>query len=95
MEKIKNLIEKKFEFRLNERQKKAIELLKKFGKITTTQCADLLNVSNDTAFRELSKLMSIDLIKKKVLAEVFIMLSNKMPDNAVQMRCKNWREKNN
>jgi len=58
----------KFEMKkdvLDKRQKKIINFIEKNGKITTTQCADLLNVSNDTAFRELSKIMSIDLIKKK------------------------------
>lgn len=48
---------------LDKRQRKIINFIEKNGKITTTQCAALLNISNDTALRELSKLMSLDLIR--------------------------------
>ena len=50
---------------LNERQKKIIKFIQENGRITTSQCAGLLNVSNDTALRELSKLKSLGLIKQK------------------------------
>ena len=50
---------------LNERQKKIIKFIQENGRITTSQCAGLLNVSNDTALRELSKLRSRGLVKQK------------------------------
>lgn len=50
---------------LSGRQKRIIEYLKKNQKITTSICANILGVSNDTALRELSKLKSRDMIKKK------------------------------
>jgi ATP-dependent DNA helicase RecG len=50
---------------LNERQRKIINFIKNTGRITTRKCADLLNVSSDTALRELSRLKSIGLIERK------------------------------
>ena len=50
---------------LNERQGKIIEYLREHRKITTAICAEFLNVSNDTALRELSRLKSLNLIDKK------------------------------
>lgn len=50
---------------LNERQRIIIDHIRKNGRITTGECAGLLNVSNDTSLRELSKLKSLGLIDKK------------------------------
>ncbi len=50
---------------LDKRQREIINFIEKNGKITTIQCADLLNVSNDTALRELSKLIFTGLIERK------------------------------
>lgn len=50
---------------LNERQKKIMKFIEENGRITTSLCANLLNVSADTALRELIKLKSLDLIKIK------------------------------
>ena len=45
--------------------KKIIDYIKKNGRITTSECASLLKVSNDTSLRELSILRSLSLIDKK------------------------------
>ena len=45
--------------------KKIIDYIKKNGRITTSECASLLKVSNDTSLRELSLLRSLGLIDKK------------------------------
>ena len=50
---------------LNERQIRIIKYINKNREITTGKCADLLNVSADTALRELSKLMSLGLVKQE------------------------------
>ncbi|MBN2831556.1 MAG: putative DNA binding domain-containing protein [Candidatus Omnitrophica bacterium] len=50
---------------LSERQKKIISYLKTNKKINTTSCAHLLDISNDTALRELASLKSKGLIVKK------------------------------
>ena len=50
---------------LNERQNKITKYINEKRMITTKECADLLNVSTDTALRELSKLTKIGLIDKK------------------------------
>lgn len=52
-------------YTLDNRQRKIVDFIKRNGKITTSQCAGLLNISNDTALRELSKLKSINLIERK------------------------------
>ena len=52
-------------YALNKRQREIIEYIKKNGRITTSECASLLKVSNDTSLRELSKLKSLGLIDKK------------------------------
>jgi len=49
---------------LSERQKKLIKYLRKNHRITTSICANILGVSNDTALRELSKLKSKEIIKQ-------------------------------
>jgi ATP-dependent DNA helicase RecG len=53
------------EYVLSERQKEIIDYIKKNGKMTTSECAGLLEVSNDTSLRELSKLRSLGLIDKE------------------------------
>jgi ATP-dependent DNA helicase RecG len=50
---------------LNKRPRKIIDYIKKNGRITTSECASLLKVSNDTSLRELSILRSLGLIDKK------------------------------
>ncbi len=50
---------------LNDRQKKIIKFIQENDRITTSQCANLINVSGDTALRELSKLRSLGLVKQK------------------------------
>ena len=50
---------------LNERQNKITKYINEKRMITTKECADLLDVSTDTALRELSKLTNIGLIDKK------------------------------
>lgn len=50
---------------LSERQRRIIALLKEEGRITTRSCAALLNVSQDTALREISTLLSKGIIKRK------------------------------
>jgi len=50
---------------LNERQKKIIKFIEENKRMTTSQCAHLLNVSNDTALRELLKLRSLGLVGQK------------------------------
>lgn len=50
---------------LNKRQREIVEHIKKNGSITTSECASLLKISNDTSLRELSKLRSLGLIDKK------------------------------
>jgi ATP-dependent DNA helicase RecG len=47
---------------LNERQGIIIDHIRKNGRITTGECAGLLEVSNDTSLRELSKLKSLLLL---------------------------------
>ena len=49
---------------LSERQRNIIKYLKDNDRITTRICANILDVSNDTALRELSKLKSKDIIKQ-------------------------------
>jgi len=50
---------------LTKRQREIITYIKKNGRITTSECANLLKVSNDTSLRELNKLRSLNLIDKK------------------------------
>jgi len=50
---------------LNKRQREIIDYIKRNGRITTSECASLLKVSNDTSLRELSKLMFLGLIDKE------------------------------
>jgi ATP-dependent DNA helicase RecG len=50
---------------LSEREKKIVNFIRSTGRITTRECASLLGVSSDTALRELSKLKSAGLIKRK------------------------------
>lgn len=50
---------------MNRRQGKIMKYIGANGSITTRECSDLLNVSADTALRELSKLMSVDLINQR------------------------------
>lgn len=50
---------------LSERQKHIIRYIQKEGRITTSSCAVLLKVSNDTALRELSELKKKRIIKPK------------------------------
>ena len=61
----KEMFEKEQKIPLNERQKIIIDYIKKNGRITTSECAGLLKISTDTALRELSQLMSLDLIERK------------------------------
>jgi len=56
---------KKKEITLNERQKKIIKFLEENRMIITRKCAELLNVSEDTALRELSQLKRLNLIERK------------------------------
>ena len=56
---------KKKEIILNERQKKIIKFLEENRMIITRKCAELLNVSEDTALRELSQLKRLNLIERK------------------------------
>ena len=55
---------KKKEIILNERQK-IIKFLEENRMIITRKCAELLNVSEDTALRELSQLKRLNLIERK------------------------------
>lgn len=60
----------KFEVRkerhiLTERQKNILRYLRREERVTASSCARLLEVSNDTALRELSHLRKLQLIKKK------------------------------
>lgn len=48
---------------LNKRERKIIEYLKKNKKTTTSECAKLLNISNDTALRELTKLKLSNILR--------------------------------
>jgi len=50
------------ELPLNERQIKCIVYLKESGKITNKKYQQLCNVSRETATRDLSKLISLDII---------------------------------
>lgn len=64
-----NSIKEKFKeeekrMELNDRQKKIIKFIEENGRITTSSCATLLDASNDTALRELTRLKSINLIKR-------------------------------
>lgn len=61
----KEKFEKDRELKLSERQKEILDFIGKNGRISTSQCARLLNVSNDTALRELSKLKSLGFITRK------------------------------
>ena len=56
---------RKIELILTKRQKKIVEYLKSNQRITTNLCAKLLNISNDTSLRELTKLKSLNTISKK------------------------------
>ena len=56
--------EEKF-LELSERQKKIIEYLKENKKITRSICMKILDISKDTALRELSKLVSKNIIKRE------------------------------
>ena len=58
-------VEEKKTLELSERQEKILGYLKTKKRITTATCAELLNVSNDTALRELIKLKSKDIIIRK------------------------------
>lgn len=57
--------EQKEPIELSDRQQKIISYLKANKKINTTSCAKLLDISNDTALRELSSLKTKGLIIKK------------------------------
>lgn len=59
----KELISLKTE--LTGRQREILNFLEKERRITTSRCAHLLKVSNDTALRELSKLKSLKLIQQR------------------------------
>lgn len=61
----KDKFEKKEEAKLTERQNKILNYLIKNTRITTSLCAELLRVSNDTSLRELSKLKSRGMIEQK------------------------------
>lgn len=50
---------------LTPRQKKVLTYLKREGRITTSLCAGLLKVSSDTALRELTKLIQLEMITRK------------------------------
>ena len=50
---------------LSERQKEIIDYIRKNGKMTTSECAGLLEVSTATALRKLSGLRSLGLIDKE------------------------------
>lgn len=55
----------KEEDELNERQNKIVKYLKENRKITRSTCMKLLDISKDTAVRELSRLKSKNIIKRK------------------------------
>jgi len=57
--------EKKIELTLTERQKKIMEYLRNNQRITTSACAKLLDISNDTVLRELTSLKLLNIIGKK------------------------------
>ena len=59
----KNFANEEFEM-LSERQRKIIDYLKKHGNISRTVCMDLLGVSKNTAKRELTGLVSKDMIER-------------------------------
>jgi len=58
-------VEEKKTLELSERQEKILDYLKTKKRITTAICAELLNVSNDTALRELIKLKSKGIILRR------------------------------
>ena len=58
-------VETKEILELSERQEKIVSYLKDNKKINTTSCTKLLDISNDTALRELTKLKSKGIIAKK------------------------------
>ena len=57
--------EREVELILTERQKKIVEYLKANQRITTSLCAKLLDISNDTSLRELARLKSLNIVEKK------------------------------
>lgn len=61
----KEAFEKEERPELSERQKEILGFIEKNGRITVSQCAKLLDVSNDTVLRELSKLKSLRFITRK------------------------------
>jgi len=61
---------KEKEVLLTNRQNKIMEIFHKRGKITSSQCADLLKTSQDTALRELTKLKSLNLIERRGVGRV-------------------------
>jgi len=61
----KERFEEKKVLELSGRQKKIMKYLEMNKRITTGTCAKLLNVSNDTALRELSKLKSLGIILRR------------------------------
>jgi len=63
-------VERKEASELSERQEKILFYLKDNKKINTASCAKLLNVSSDTALRELTQLKSRGIIAKKGVGRV-------------------------
>jgi len=57
-------------YNLTKRQRGIIEYITKNGRITTSECASLLKVSNDTSLRELTRLRSLGLIDRKGVGKV-------------------------
>jgi ATP-dependent DNA helicase RecG len=60
----KNFAKEELEM-MSERQRKIIDYLKNHGNITRNICIDILGVSKDTAVRELTGLISKDMIERK------------------------------
>lgn len=63
-------VEKKETYDFNKRQEKIINYLKSNRKINTAMCAELLDVSSDTALRELTSLKAKGVIAKKGIGRV-------------------------
>jgi len=50
---------------LNEKQKEIIKYIQKFGKINRSKVMEILQISKDTAYRELSDLVNKGFLKRK------------------------------
>ena len=73
---------------LNERQKKIIKYLEDNERITRNICMELLKVSKDTAVRELSNLISKEIIERRGSSRGTYYIIKECDANATQMRRK-------